>query len=100
MSKKSYRDILTRYIQEYKVEDAILTDQVVQYGAEDLGKDAEEVKKDVNVTMARLEKDGYVIRLAKGVYCKKVKKEVGKNIKKKEELYRRQLKQNKEKKIG
>ena len=37
MSKKSYRDILTRYIQEHKVEDAILTDQVVQYAAE--GKD-------------------------------------------------------------
>lgn len=38
MSKKSYRDILTRYIQEHKVEDAILTDQVVQYAAEELGK--------------------------------------------------------------
>ena len=73
MSKKSYRDILTRYIQEHKVEDAILTDQVVQYAAEELGKDAAEVKKAVNVTMARLEKDGYVIRLAKGVYCKKVR---------------------------
>ena len=56
MSKKSYRDILTRYIQEHKVEDAILTDQVVQYAAEELGKDAAEVKKAVNVTMARLEK--------------------------------------------
>lgn len=77
MSKKSYRDILTRYIQEHKVEDAILTDQVVQYAAEELGKDAAEVKKAVNVTMARLEKDGYVIRLAKGVYCKKVKTAFG-----------------------
>ena len=38
MSKKSYREILTRYIQEHKVEDAILTDQVVQYAAEELGK--------------------------------------------------------------
>ncbi len=77
MSKKSYRDILTRYIQEHKVEDAILTDQVVQYAAEELGKDAAEVKKAVNVTMARLEKDEYVIRLAKGVYCKKVKTAFG-----------------------
>ena len=73
MSKKSYRDILTRYIQEHKVEDAILTDQVVQYAAEELGKDAAEVKKAVNVTMARLEKDGYVIRLAKGVYLQEGK---------------------------
>ncbi len=100
MSKKSYRDILTRYIQEHKVEDAILTDQVVQYAAEELGKDAAEVKKAVNVTMARLEKDGYVIRLAKGVYCKKVKTAFGFYMPNKDDLFCRQLLQDKDKIIG
>ena len=55
MNKKSYREILIQYIQKHKVEEVILTDQVVQYAAEELGKDAEDVKKAVNVTMARLE---------------------------------------------
>lgn len=100
MSKKSYRDILTRYIQEHKVEDAILTDQVVQYAAEELGKDAAEVKQAVNVTMARLEKDGYVIRLAKGVYCKKVKTAFGFYMPNKDDLFCRQLLQDKDKIIG
>ena len=100
MSKKSYRDILTRYIQEHKVEDAILTDQVVQYAAEELGKDAAEVKKAVNVTMARLEKDEYVIRLAKGVYCKKVKTAFGFYMPNKDDLFCRQLLQDKDKIIG
>ena len=45
MNKKSYREILIQYIQEHKVEEAILTDQVVQYAAKELGKDAEDVKK-------------------------------------------------------
>ena len=40
MDKKSYREILTRYIQEHKAEEPIVTDQVVQYTAEELGKGA------------------------------------------------------------
>ena len=100
MSKKSYRNILTQYVQEHKVEDVILTDQVVQYAAEELGKDAAEVKKAVNVTMARLEKDGYVIRLAKGVYCKKVKTAFGFYMPNKDDLFCRQLLQDKDKIIG
>ena len=48
MNKKSYREILTRYIQEHKVEEPIVTDQVVQYTAEELGKGAADVKKAVN----------------------------------------------------
>ena len=100
MSKKSYREILTRYIQEHKVEDAIVTDQVVQYAAGELGKDAAVVKKAVNVAMARLEKDGYVIRLAKGVYCKKVKTAFGFYVPNKDDLFCRQLLQDKDKIIG
>ncbi len=100
MSKISYREILTRYIQEHKVEDAIVTDQVVQYAAGELGKDAADVKKAVNVTMARLEKDGYVIRLAKGVYCKKVKTAFGFYMPNNDDLFCKQLLQDKDKIIG
>ena len=100
MEKKSYREILTRYIQEHKVEEVILTDQVVQYAAEELGKDAADVKKTVNVTMERLEKDGYVIRLAKGVYCKKIKTAFGFYMPNKDDLFCRQLLQDKDRIIG
>ena len=100
MNKKSYREILIQYIQEHKVEEAILTDQVVQYAAEELGKDAEDVKKAVNVTMARLEKSGYIIRVSKGVYCKKLKTAFGFYMPNKDDLFCRQLLQNKDNIIG
>ena len=58
------------------------------------------VKKAVNVAMARLEKDGYVIRLAKGVYCKKVKTAFGFYMPNKDDLFCRQLLQDKDKIIG
>ncbi len=100
MDKKSYREILTRYIQEHKAEEPIVTDQVVQYTAEELGKGAADVKKAVNVTMARLEKDGHVIRLAKGVYCKKIKTAFGFYMPNKDDLFCRQLLQDKDRIIG
>ena len=100
MNKKSYREILTRYIQEHKVEEPIVTDQVVQYRAEELGKGAADVKKAVNVTMERLEKDGHVIRLAKGVYCKKIKTVFGFYMPNKDDLFCRQLLQDKDRIIG
>ena len=100
MNKKSYREILIQYIQEHKVEEAILTDQVVQYAAKELGKDAEDVKKAVNVTMARLEKNGYIIRVSKGVYCKKLKTAFGFYMPNKDDLFCRQLLQNKDNIIG
>ena len=71
MNKKSYREILTRYIQEHKVEEPIVTDQVVQYTAEELGKGAADVKKAVNVTMERLEKDGLSSDWLKGYIAKR-----------------------------
>lgn len=98
--KKSYREILTRYIQEHKVEELIVTNQVGQYTAEELGKGAADVKKAVNVTMERLEKDGYVIRLAKGVYCKKIKMLFGFYMPNKDDLFYKQLLQDKDKIIG
>ena len=100
MDKKSYREILTRYIQEHKAEEPIVTDQVVQYTAEELGKGAADVKKAVNVTMARLEKDGHAIRLAKGVYCKKIKTAFGFYMPNKDDLFCRQLLQDKDRIIG
>ena len=100
MNKKSYREILIQYIQKHKVEEVILTDQVVQYAAEELGKDAEDVKKAVNVTMARLEKNGYIIRVSKGVYCKKLKTAFGFYMPNKDDLFCRQLLQNKDNIIG
>lgn len=100
MDKKSYREILTRYIQEHKAEEPIVTDQVVQYTVEELGKGAADVKKAVNVTMARLEKDGHVIRLAKGVYCKKIKTAFGFYMPNKDDLFCRQLLQDKDRMIG
>src|SRR5699024_378235 len=100
MNKKSYRELLIQYIQKHKVEEVILTDQVVQYAAEALGKDAEVVKKAVNITMARLEKNGYIIRVSKSVYCKKLKTAFGFYMPNKDDLFCRQLLQNKDNIIG
>ncbi len=73
MKRKSYRDYLTQYIDSLSPDDLILTDRAVSYASRELKTPPEAARKAVNVTLARLEKEGYIIRLTKGVYCKKTK---------------------------
>lgn len=100
MKQKGYRDILLQYIEDHEAEEPILTEQAVQYAAEELGKNTDDVKKVVNVNMARLEKEGHIVRLTKGVYCKKIKTPFGFYTPNKAELFCRQLLQDKGEVIG
>ena len=77
MKRKSYRDYLTQYIDSLSPDDLILTDRAVSYASRELKTPPEAARKAVNVTLARLEKEGYIIRLTKGVYCKKTKTAFG-----------------------
>ena len=77
VKRKSYRDYLTQYIDSLSPDDLILTDRAVSYASRELKTPPEAARKAVNVTLARLEKEGYIIRLTKGVYCKKTKTAFG-----------------------
>ena len=73
MEKTKYRDLIMRYLTALDPNQVITTEQVAQYVAEQLQLETATVKKTVNVNMARLEKEGQIVRLTKGIYCRKVK---------------------------
>ena len=73
MNNIGYRNLLTQYIDRQEPDQPILTVQITQYVARETGLDEAEVKKAVNVNMARLEKADRITRIEKGVYCKKIK---------------------------
>ena len=87
MKRKSYRDYLIQYIDSLSPDDLILTDRAVSYACRKLKTPPEAARKAVNVTLARLEKEGYIIRLTKGVYCKKTKTAFGSYTPDKRELF-------------
>ncbi len=91
MNNIGYRNLLIQYIERQEPDQPILTSQVTQYIAEETGLDEAEVKKAVNVNMARLEKAGQIIRIEKGVYCKKIKTAFGYYTPNKETLFCKRL---------
>lgn len=91
MIKTGYRNILIRYINEAEPEQPILTEKIAKYVAEQTGLDKASVKKAVNVNMARLEKSGHIVRITKGIYCKRIKTAFGYYTPDRETLFCRQL---------
>lgn len=91
MSNIGYRNLLIQYIDRQEADQPILTTQVTQYVAKETGLDEADVKKAVNVNMARLEKADKILRIEKGVYCKKIKTAFGYYTLDKEALFCRQL---------
>lgn len=91
MNRIGYRNILIQYIENREYDCPILTSQVVKYVAEQTGSKEEDVKKTVNVNMARLEKADYVARIEKGIYCKKIKTAFGYYTPDRESLFCKQL---------
>lgn len=91
MDKIGYRNILIQYINGLEPEQPILTEQITRYVVEQIGLDKTAVKKAVNVNMARLEKTGYIVRVAKGVYCRRIKTAFGYYTPDRETLFCRQL---------
>ncbi|MCD7966735.1 MAG: DUF6088 family protein [Clostridiaceae bacterium] len=100
MEKTGYRDILLHYIKEQEPEQPILTEQIAKYVAQQTGQEETAVKKAVNVNMARLEKAGHVIRVAKGIYCRKIPTAFGYYTPNMEALFCRQLLYNEDRVIG
>lgn len=100
MEKIGYREILLAYITEKEPECPILTEQVVNYAVRHTGQDKAAVRKAVNVNMARLEKAGHIIRVAKGVYCRKIPTAFGYYTPSKENLFCRQLLYDEDEVIG
>ena len=99
-AKVKYKDLILQYLTALNPDQMITTKQVVQYVAEQLHLEAAAVKKTVNVNMARLEKEGQILRLTRGVYCRKIKTAFGYYIPDKEILFCRQLLRNENGVIG
>lgn len=91
MGHVGYRNLLIQYIDNRDFDQPILTPQIVKYVTEQTGLNEEDVKKAVNVNMARLEKTDYVVRVEKGVYCKKIKTAFGYYTPDRESLFCKQL---------
>lgn len=80
-----------QYINEQEPEQPILTNQAAKYVTEQTGWDQTAVKKAVNVNMARLEKAGCIVRITKGIYCRRIKTAFGYYTPDKETLFCRRL---------
>lgn len=91
MEKIKYRDLIMQYLTALEPDQTITTEQVAEYVAERLLLDTAMVKKTVNVNMARLEKEGQIMRLTKGIYCRRVKTAFGYYTPDKETLFCKQL---------
>lgn len=91
MSNIGYRNLLIQYIDRQEADQPILTTHITQYVAKETGLNEADVKKAVNVNMARLEKTDKILRIEKGVYCKKIKTAFGYYTPNKEALFCRQL---------
>lgn len=100
METKKYREVLLQYINNQNPEQMILTSQITQYAAKCLGVEEDAIKKTVNVNMARLEKAGYIVRVSKGIYCRKITTPFGAYTPNKEKLFCEQLLRGEDEIIG
>lgn len=91
MEKVGYRDILLEYINEQEPEQPILTEQIAKYVVQQTGQTEINVKKAVNVNMARLEKAGHVVRVSKGIYCRRIPTAFGYYVPNREVLFCKRL---------
>ena len=91
MNNIGYRNLLIQYIDRQEADQPILTTQITKYVAKETGLDETNVKKAVNVNMARLERADKILRIEKGVYCKKIKTAFGYYTPNRETLFCRQL---------
>lgn len=91
MNNIGYRNLLIQYIDRQEADQPIFTTQITQYVARETGLDEADVKKAVNVNMARLERADKILRIEKGVYCKKIKTAFGYYTPNRETLFCRQL---------
>lgn len=91
MATVHYRKRLSEYLDTLPQEALITTGAVTAYIAEKTGEPEEKVRKAVNVNLARLEQEGIISRIVRGVYCKRIKTPFGDYVPSKDTLYGRWL---------
>ena len=91
MATVFYKRCITEYIDQLPGEEPITTDEITAFIAQKTGESFDKVKKDVNVNMARLEKEGFVSRVARGLYCKRIKTAFGDYTPSKDVIYSKRL---------
>ncbi len=100
MNNIGYKEILLRYLNGQKTDQPILTSEAARYVAKETGLPVTNIKKAVNVNMARLEKSGRIARIEKGVYCRRIKTAFGYYTPNRETLFYRQLLYHEDEVIG
>ena len=91
MATTYYKRHMTEYLDTLPQEAPITTDMVTAYMTERTGEPEDKVRKTVNVNLARLEREGLVARITRGVYCKRIKTPFGDYVPSKDMIYGRWL---------
>lgn len=91
MATTYYKRHMTEYLDTLQQEAPITTDMVTAYMTERTGEPEDKVRKTVNVNLARLEREGLVARITRGVYCKRIKTPFGDYVPSKDMIYGRWL---------
>lgn len=100
MEKANYRIIIQEFLNQQKPENPITTQMLCEYVVGKTGLEENTVKKAINVNMGRLEKQGLVKRVARGIYAKSVMTPFGKYIESNEVLICKYLLKNGDEVIG
>lgn len=77
MGTANYRNAITAYIADQEPDVPITTQMIVDHVTRYVGANEDDVRKAVNVNMGRIEKQGIVRRVTRGVYCRQVKTAFG-----------------------
>ena len=87
MATTYYKKNMKEFLDTLPQEAPVTTDIVTAYMVEKTGEPADKVRKTVNVNLARLEREGVVSRIARGVYCKRIKTPFGDYVPSKDTIY-------------
>lgn len=91
MATAYYKKHMTKYLDTLPQETPVTTDMVTAYMTEQTGEPEDKVRKTVNVNLARLEQEGVVSRITRGVYCKRIRTPFGDYVPGKDIIYSRLL---------
>lgn len=100
MGTINYRDVITVFIDREEPDTPITTQMIVDHVVFQTGIEDDVVRKAVNVNMGRIEKQGLVRRVTRGVYCKQVKTAFGVYSARNETLFCKLLTRDGDKVIG
>lgn len=100
MATTYYKKNMTEYLDTLPQEAPVTTDMMTAYMTERTGEPEDKVRKTVNVNLARLEREGVVSRITRGVYCKRVKTPFGDYLPSKDMIYGRWLVMDGDRVIG